>query len=132
MNKNRTLASAIILLIFIILASYISRVEKIAASRGKVVTTKQSNNKIDGIQIIRASFEMVSFQEDSTGVITGDVCVLDSDNNATGDRIPFVPRRFPKWFVIAEDCDKEGDWVEYEIVANGKKAVITDFQKRNE
>lgn len=132
MNKKRTLASAIILLTFVILASYISRVEKITANRGKVVTTKQSNNKSDEIQIIKASFEMVSFQEDSTDILTGDVCILDADNNATDEKIPFVPRRFPKWFVIAEDCDKEGDWVEYELVANGKKAVITAFQKRNQ
>lgn len=131
MNKKRTLASAIILLTFVVLASYISRVAKITSQRGKVVTTKQSNNKSEEIQIIKASLAMVSFQADSTDVLEGDVCILDGDNNSTGDRIPFVPRKFPKWFVIAQDCDKEGDWVEYKLVANGKQAVITAFQKRN-
>lgn len=132
MYKNRTTTIVIVLFILIILAAYVSRVEQDSPRRGKVVTTEQSNDKSGEVQIIRASFGMVSYQEDSTGVISGDVCILDEEDNPTDDRIPFVPRKFPKWFDIAADCDKEGDWVEYKLVANGKRAVITKFEKRNE
>lgn len=124
---------ALILLIAIAVAAFSFRKSETAvATRGKVIADKKSdlfNLKLDKASIL--NFDMLA---DSTGVITGAVCLVDKDGNAIGeDQVRMVPRRFPSWFVFG--CDEYGTIVNIDIrtLGNGDRQAIVKFtnaQKR--
>lgn len=128
MGTKRIINGTLIIVIFSILAGFISTPPKVQTLRGKVLTSGESNIKTNDLMIIKASFSPLEIMEDSTGVIGGEICILNDKNKPTGNTLPFQPRRFPKWFEFG--CEDEGDFIEYKIVANGKKAVITHIPKR--
>ena len=129
----KPLSFAMILLIAITVVAFNFRKSETAvATRGKVIADKKSdlfNMKLDKASIL--NFDMFA---DSTGVITGAVCLVDKNGNAIGeDQIRMVPRKFPSWFVFG--CDEQGTIVNVDIrtLGNGDRQAIVRFtnaQKR--
>jgi len=131
MGTKKIISGILILVVLGTIAAFISSPPIIQTQRGRVIPSSgQSSIKPDGYQIIKASFLSFEMAEDSTKVISGDICLLDENDKPTGNKLPFQPRRFPIWFKFG--CEEEGDFVDYKLVANGTKAVITHFPKRND
>jgi hypothetical protein len=97
-----------------------------ATRRGKVVASGQTG--IFNLKLHTAS--MFSFQSaDSTEVMAGEICVIDRNDQPTGDLIDIVPRRFPAWFVFG--CEEAGTIVSYKIVQQGNiEKALVQFSRR--
>jgi hypothetical protein len=100
------------------------------ATRGKVVPDTKS--KIFNLKLDEASFLSLENLEDSTDIIVGQICILGSEDEPTGEFIEMVPRKFPKWFVFG--CDDEGTIISYKIVemGNGDSKALVKFSKKQE
>lgn len=98
-----------------------------AASRGKVVADSKSS--LFDMKLNEASFFSFILGENPTENIEGQVCVLDENDQPTGDFIRMVPRSFPSWFVFG--CE-DGSIVTYKIVekGNGEKQAIVKVGKK--
>ncbi len=128
--KTKKIFLGVLLLIALgMVAGFISTPPKIQAVRGKVLSSSGSKIHFKDPKVIKASFSPFQTVTDSTDVISGDICILNEKDQPTGRTIPFQPRRFPKWFEFG--CEDEGDFIEYIVVANGTKAIITRIPKRN-
>jgi hypothetical protein len=93
-----------------------------AASRGKVVADSKSG--LFDLRLNEASFFSYILGENPAEDIEGHVCVLDENDQPTGELIRMVPRSFPSWFVFG--CEN-GTIVTYKIVENGngqKQAIV--------
>ena len=98
-----------------------------ATRRGKVVASGQTG--IFNLKLNTAS--IFSFQSaDSTEVVDGKICIIDRNDQPTGDFIDIVPRRFPAWFVFG--CEDAGTIVSYKIVQQGNniEKALVQFSRR--
>jgi hypothetical protein len=98
-----------------------------AASRGKVVADKSSG--LFDMKLNEASFFSIIMGNSAIEDIEGNVCVLDENDQPTGEYIRMVPRSFPSWFVFG--CE-EGTIITYKIVekGNGEKQAIVKVGKK--
>jgi hypothetical protein len=99
-----------------------------AAKRGKVVADDRSG--LFNLKLDEASIFSLSSLADSTDIISGEICVLGSNNESTGEYIEMVPRKFPKWFLFG--CDEDGTIITYKIVnmGNGDSKALVKFSKK--
>ena len=91
--------------------------------RGKVVSGGRSGLFDQNLN----TASVFSFQNaDSTGLVSGTVCVINNQDQSTGEFIEMVPRKFPKWFVFG--CQNSGTIIRYKI--NGAGKAVIQFSKK--
>ncbi|MBS0001075.1 MAG: hypothetical protein KFF73_18975 [Cyclobacteriaceae bacterium] len=127
MESKKIVFSALLFIAIGLVVGFNSTPPEIQAKRGKVLTTSESKLNFKNLNIINASFSPSQTVVDSTDVISGEICILRNDA-PTGKTVPFQPRRFPKWFEFG--CEDAGDFIEYKLVAGGRKAIITRIPPR--
>ena len=119
----------VLILVFTMVLSGLSirKTDTTAARRGKVVADSQS--ELFKLKLNEASLFSSIFGEDDDEEIEGQVCVLDENDEPTGELIRMVPRAFPSWFEFG--CD-DGSIVTYKIVekGNGEKQAIVKVGKK--
>lgn len=127
MKKQQILVLTVILFMAIFAVSF-NKKEPNAATRGKVVADDRSG--LFNLKLDEASVFSLSSLADSTDIISGEICVLGSNNESTGEYIEMVPRKFPKWFVFG--CDDDGTIITYKIVnmGNGDSKALVKFSKK--
>jgi hypothetical protein len=130
MKTKNIITGIAILIVAGIFVGFISSPSVVQTHRGKVLSGGESNINSPDYKIIKASFSPFQAVADSTDIIEGEICILNENDEPTGNTVQFQPRRFPKWFEFG--CEDEGDFIEYNLVANGTKAIITRFPGRNE
>lgn len=98
-----------------------------AASRGKVIADKKTG--LFDIKLNEASFFSMLMGSSAVEDIEGRVCILDENDQPTGEYIRMVPRSFPSWFVFG--CE-DGSIVTYKVVeqGNGEKQAIVKVGKK--
>ena len=125
MKKTETLV--VISIIALALAALtFEKPELPPASRGKVIAGNQSSLFDQNLN----TASILSFQTtDSTGVISGQVCVINNNDQSTGEFVEMVPRRFPRWFVFG--CQQSGTIIRYQLNSAGKAVIqFSNAQRR--
>lgn len=98
-----------------------------ATKRGKVIADKKS--RLFDMKLNEASIFDFIMGEDTHEKMEGQVCILDDNDQPTGEYIRIVPRSFPSWFVFG--CE-DGTIVTYKIVekGNGEKQANIKVGKK--
>ena len=119
----------VLLLVLVIAISGLStrKADIQASKRGKVIADKKSS--LFDMKLNEASFFDFIMGNNTLENIEGQVCILDENDEPTGEYIRMVPRSFPSWFVFG--CE-DGSVVTYKIVekGNGEKQANVKVGKK--
>lgn len=98
-----------------------------ASKRGKVIADRESS--LFDMRLNEASVFDFILGNNTLEKTEGQVCILDENDEPTGEYIRMVPRSFPNWFVFG--CE-DGSIVTYKIVVkgNGEKQANVKVGKK--
>ena len=125
---KKTSVFVLLLVLAIAISGLSTRKADIQASkRGKVIADKKSS--LFDMKLNEASFFDFIMGNNTLENIEGQVCILDENDEPTGEYIRMVPRSFPSWFVFG--CE-DGSVVTYKIVekGNGEKQANVKVGKK--